>query len=186
MLCKTVWSWELRTWSHKKYLLDILSTSPHYLCRKWIGATDENTNFDLRVLRVKCCFWISSVYCFCCQLSKSSSVVKATWKAFSQFSRLVCLTLLFFFMVKPPASDHTKCEELVVAYRRWSLTIVQLQEGFSKTDPDSFTYPRENSSFSLDLPLCFLKRIKRTEWENVLHAISRLKYILIDFNPCCS
>ena len=130
MLCKTVWSWELRTWSHKKYLLDILSTSPHYLCRKWIGATDENTNFDLRVLRVKCCFWISSVYCFCCQLSKSSSVVKATWKAFSQFSRLVCLTLLFFFMVKPPASDHTKCEELVVAYRRWSLTIVQLQEGF--------------------------------------------------------
>ena len=33
-------------------------------------------------------------------------------------------------MVKPPASDHTKCEELVVAYRRWSLTIVQLQEGF--------------------------------------------------------
>ena len=34
---------------------------------------------------------------------------------------------------------------------------------FSKTDPDSFTYPRENSSLSLYLPLCFLKRIKRTE-----------------------
>ena len=27
-------------------LLDILSTSPHYFCRKWIGATNENSNFD--------------------------------------------------------------------------------------------------------------------------------------------
>ena len=53
MLCKTEWSWELRTWSHKMYLLDILSTSPHYFCRKWIGATNENSNFDLRVERVK-------------------------------------------------------------------------------------------------------------------------------------
>ena len=52
MLCKTQWSWELRTWSHKKNLLDILSTSPHYFCRKWIGATNENSNFDIRVLRV--------------------------------------------------------------------------------------------------------------------------------------
>ena len=30
-------------------LLDILSTSPHYFCKKWIGATNENSNFDLRV-----------------------------------------------------------------------------------------------------------------------------------------
>jgi len=28
MLCKTEWSWELGTWSHKMNLLDILSTSP--------------------------------------------------------------------------------------------------------------------------------------------------------------
>ena len=34
-------------------LLDILSTSPHYFCRKWIGATNENSNFDLRVKTVK-------------------------------------------------------------------------------------------------------------------------------------
>ena len=33
-------------------LLDILSTSPHYFCRKWIGATNENSNFDLVVYRV--------------------------------------------------------------------------------------------------------------------------------------
>ena len=39
----------LRTWSHKINLLDILSTSPHYFCKKWIGATNENSNFDLRV-----------------------------------------------------------------------------------------------------------------------------------------
>ena len=52
MLCKTEWSWELRTWSHKMNLLDILSTSPHYFCRKWIGATNENSNFDLVVYRV--------------------------------------------------------------------------------------------------------------------------------------
>ena len=45
ILCKTEWSWELRTWSHKMMnLLDILSTSPHYFCRKWIGATNENSN----------------------------------------------------------------------------------------------------------------------------------------------
>ena len=35
-------AWELRTWSHKMNLLDILPTSPHYLRRKWIGATNEN------------------------------------------------------------------------------------------------------------------------------------------------
>ena len=53
MICKTEWSWELRTWSHKMNLLDILSTSPHYVCWKWIRATNENSNFDLRVQRVK-------------------------------------------------------------------------------------------------------------------------------------
>ena len=47
MLCKTEWSWESQTWSHKMNLLDILWTSPHYYCRKWIGATNENSNFDL-------------------------------------------------------------------------------------------------------------------------------------------
>ena len=30
ILCKTEWSWELRTWSHKINYLDILSTSSHY------------------------------------------------------------------------------------------------------------------------------------------------------------
>ena len=30
-------------------LLDILSSSPHYFCRKWIGATNENSNVDLGV-----------------------------------------------------------------------------------------------------------------------------------------
>ena len=46
MLCKTEWSiWALRTWSHKMNLLDILSTSPHYFCRKWIKETKENSNY---------------------------------------------------------------------------------------------------------------------------------------------
>ena len=49
MLCKTAWSWELRTRSHKMNFLDILSTSPHYFCRKWIGERNENLNFDLRI-----------------------------------------------------------------------------------------------------------------------------------------
>ena len=53
MLCKTEWSWELRTWSQRMCLLDILSTSPHYFYSKWIGATKENVNFNLRVQRVK-------------------------------------------------------------------------------------------------------------------------------------
>ena len=49
MLCKAEWSWELRIWSHKMNLLDILSTSPRYFCWKWIRATSENSNFDLRI-----------------------------------------------------------------------------------------------------------------------------------------
>ena len=53
MLCKTVSSWELRTWSHKMNLLDILSTPPHYFRRKWIEATKENSNFDLKISRAK-------------------------------------------------------------------------------------------------------------------------------------
>ena len=35
------------------YLLDILSTSPHYPYSKIIGPTNEYFNFDLRVYRVK-------------------------------------------------------------------------------------------------------------------------------------
>ena len=50
MLCKTQWSWDSRTWSHKMNLLDILSTSPHCFCGKWIGATNENSNLDRRVM----------------------------------------------------------------------------------------------------------------------------------------
>ena len=50
--CQTEWSWELRRWTHKMNLLDILLTSPHFFCRKWIGATNENSNFDLRGQRV--------------------------------------------------------------------------------------------------------------------------------------
>ena len=46
MLCKTEWSWELLIWSHKKHLLDILSTSPHRFYRKWAGVTNENSNFN--------------------------------------------------------------------------------------------------------------------------------------------
>ena len=34
------WLWGLRTWSHKINLFDILSTSRHYLCRKWIWVTN--------------------------------------------------------------------------------------------------------------------------------------------------
>ena len=55
MLCKTEWSWELWTWSHKMNLLDILSTSPHYFCRKWTGVTNDNSNFDLGVFIPRSC-----------------------------------------------------------------------------------------------------------------------------------
>ena len=34
-------------------LLDILSPSPYYFCRNGIGAAHENSNFDLKVQRVK-------------------------------------------------------------------------------------------------------------------------------------
>ena len=37
----------------KMHLLDILSTSSHYFCKTWIGATNENSNVDLRDWTVK-------------------------------------------------------------------------------------------------------------------------------------
>ena len=33
--------------------------------------------------------------------------------------------------VQPPVSDHPKCEDLVVDYRRWLLTRFELQRDFS-------------------------------------------------------
>ena len=63
MLCKTEWSWELRTWSHTMNLLDILSTSPHNPCRKWTGVTNENSNFDLRVQGFNIAHLVSSLAC---------------------------------------------------------------------------------------------------------------------------
>ena len=33
-------------------LLGILTISPYYFCRKCVGATNENLNFDHKVLRV--------------------------------------------------------------------------------------------------------------------------------------
>ena len=65
MLCKTEWSWKFRTWSYKMKSLDTLSTSPHYFCTNWIGATNENSNFYLRVQRVKRCLRLHLVrVCF--------------------------------------------------------------------------------------------------------------------------
>ena len=34
-------------------LLDILSTSLHYFCRKWIRVTNENSNLDFRIKGLK-------------------------------------------------------------------------------------------------------------------------------------
>ena len=64
-LCETEWSWELRTWSHKMNLLDILSTSPHYFCRKWTGVTNDNSNFDLGVFIPRSCSHhpFSNIHC---------------------------------------------------------------------------------------------------------------------------
>ena len=38
MLCKTVWSWELRTWSHKLNIIDTSTNSPRYCKRLNKGA----------------------------------------------------------------------------------------------------------------------------------------------------
>ena len=56
--------------SHKMNLLDIWSTSSHYFCRKWIGETNENSNFDLSIKRVK------KVISFVCCLLPSCMAVK--------------------------------------------------------------------------------------------------------------
>ena len=34
--------------------------------------------------------------------------------------------------VEPPVSDHQKCDDVVVAYGRWSFTTVELQKVFSE------------------------------------------------------
>ena len=54
MLYKTDWWWDLRTWSHKTQWVDTSTTSHYSFYNKRIlGATNENSNFDLRVQRVK-------------------------------------------------------------------------------------------------------------------------------------
>ena len=57
--------------------------------------------------------------------------------------------------VQPPVSDHPKCEDLVVAYGRWSLTRIEPQAGgfFWEENPTQF------------------------KEENLLHAISKLRYV---------
>ena len=80
----------------KMHLLDILSTSPHYFCKKWIGATNENSNVDLRDWTVKAnnfnrYFELSRP---CCSLFVSRRV-----KTISQFytcSLSVCLSVCRF------------------------------------------------------------------------------------------
>lgn len=48
-LYKTERSWELRTGLHKMNLFDVLTTSPHYVYRKCLGAANENWNVDLAI-----------------------------------------------------------------------------------------------------------------------------------------
>ena len=80
MLCKTEWSWELQTWSHKMNLLDILSTSPHYFCRKWTGVTNDNSNFDLGVFIPHSCSRhpFSNIHCVILRAA-SLHVHQAKW-----------------------------------------------------------------------------------------------------------
>ena len=44
---KTEWSRELRTGCHEMNLLDILTISHYYFCRKYVRATNENMDFIL-------------------------------------------------------------------------------------------------------------------------------------------
>ena len=46
---KTEWSWELRTWSPKRNLIDPATNSPHFLYWKLIGTRNKNLIFDVRV-----------------------------------------------------------------------------------------------------------------------------------------
>ena len=44
--------------------------------------------------------------------------------------------------VKPPVSDHPKCQDLVVAYGRWSLTRVEPEGDSSGNRSDISTYSK--------------------------------------------
>ena len=41
-VCQLVRSWELRTWSLKLNSIDILTASPHYVCKKCMETQKEN------------------------------------------------------------------------------------------------------------------------------------------------
>ena len=56
---------------------------------------------------------------------------------------------------EPPVNDHPKCEDLVVAYGRSSLTRIEPQ-GFSSEKKSGHMYFKE---------------------ENLLHAISKLRHV---------
>ena len=57
--------------------------------------------------------------------------------------------------VEPPVSDHPKCKDWVVAYGRWSFTIIE---------------PRGVSSEKKSMDIYFME-------DNLLHALSKLGYV---------
>ena len=123
MLCKTEWSWELRTWSHTMNLLDISSTSPHYFCRKWIEATKENSNFDLRVYRVK-----EAVSRLGSSLIVYSTILRlySLWK----LTNILRMTKLWFCQtnIPPPLKHYFKRYK----QQKWTLKNCNVKK-FSKT-----------------------------------------------------
>ena len=123
MLRKTEWSWELRTWSHTMNLLDISSTSPHYFCRKWTEATKENSNFDLRVYRVK-----EAVSRLGSSLIVYSTILRlySLWK----LTNILWMTKLWFCQtnIPPPIKHYFKRYK----QQKWTLKNCNVKK-FSKT-----------------------------------------------------
>ena len=100
-------------------LLDILSTSLHYFCRKWIGPTNENSNFYCRVKRAKGSSKISKMDSYNLTFPLSSQIInivvcklvvypqstkeflRTCWKYVSVCSRLGRTLLLLAFQRLP-------------------------------------------------------------------------------------
>ena len=86
MLCKTEWSWELRTWSHKMNLIDILSTSSHYFCRKRMG---QQMRIQILIFGFK-------------GLTKTRKWLPQACKMWELLTQRKCLNLFFiFYFFKP-------------------------------------------------------------------------------------
>ena len=113
---------------HTRWICLILYQLSHYVRRKWIGATNENSNSDLRVQSVKNCIsptgepLVESAYQ---RREEDKWRLFGSWTVAKKLSAgwiscsLVACALLYCTLLKNVMSKHTCCGAQSLEVYRW-------------------------------------------------------------------